>query len=566
MYGFSDHLSSSVIGARIVAYGYRIGEVPLPKLPDIKTQVKFGKIQEVPLEIRPPVAVSLGCHVVDYAQPEPDPADPYTMAAGVCKRVASKPPSADSLRIIRFREFVKKFIRKNFTPLRNDADCSIDTWLSKTDYPEWRKVELRDAWSKVDTIWNPKYHRCKSFMKDESYGEYKHARGIYARRDETKCFLGPVFKLIEEVVYSHPSFIKHVPVKDRPHYIMRMLYSQGATYFATDYTSFEALFTRELMQCCEFELYDYMTQDLPDHEEFMAFCNEVLAGENFIVFKRFWLFLQASRMSGEMCTSLGNGFTNLMVMLFLCEEVGSTDYVGVVEGDDGLFRISGPAPTKSDFESLGLTIKLEKHFDISTASFCGIIFDVTDLCNIVDPMKVLMTFGWGNAKYVEVKGNKRLLELLKCKSLSLAYQYPGCPIVQSLALYGLRVTAEVPVQNMLRTANCKGVYDSYHRKVLYEALHSSIPYTKVGMGSRLLVERLYGISIGDQLMYESYLNNLTKLQPLEPLFLTSVLSTICRNYSTTYVMQSPVDIRKPAIATRSKFVVAEVLNKMRGVN
>lgn len=542
-----------------MAYGYRIGEVPLPKITPIKDKIKFSRIAEVDLEIRSPIAVSLGCHVLGFSAPGPDPCDPYTMAAGVCKRVACKPPSANSQRMFRFREFVRTFVRKNFTPLAPDSDLSIETWLESTDYPRWRKDELLKAWSEVTDIWDTKYHTVKSFMKDETYfPDYKHARGIYARRDETKCFLGPVFKLIEKIVYNHPSFIKHVPVKDRPNYIMSMLHKHGSTYFATDYTAFESLFTRELMECCEFELYDYMTRDLPCHEEFMSFCNFVLAGINHIQFKFFWFSMLASRMSGEMCTSLGNGFTNLMVMLFLCIEVGSIDFVGVVEGDDGLFRISGPAPTKSDFESLGLTIKLETHVDISTASFCGIIFDTIDRCNIADPRKVLLNFGWGSSKYASVSKNERLLELLKCKSLSLAHQYPGCPIIQSLAMYGLRVTAKVPVLNALRTACAKGVLNSYQRSALLSALRDVVPYIEVGIGSRLLVEKLYGISVEGQFTYERYLNSLTKLQPLEPLHLTASIFGVCSTYSSTYVMQVPPNIRRPNIMTRSKFKVKEV--------
>jgi hypothetical protein len=543
-----------------VAYGYRILEVPLPELPEIKPSCSFSKIRMVDLEVRPPIAVSLGCHLKGYAQPEPDPADPYTMVAGVCKRFACKPPNPFAPKLTRLGAFVEKFVRANFTPLHYATDTSVDTWLLATDYPYWRKCELKAAWEKVDNIWNEKYHVCKSFMKDETYGEYKYPRGINSRRDEFKCFVGPIFKLIESVVYNHPSFIKHVPVASRPNYIMNKLYNATAKYFATDYTAFESLFTRELMEHTEFILYDYMTKDLPQHEEFMRACREVIGGLNKCDYKHFSVEIEATRMSGEMNTSLGNGFANLMIMLFLCEEVGSISCDGVVEGDDGLFAISGPAPCKQDFENLGLRIKLEEHSDISTASFCGIIFDPQDRNNLVDPRKVIQTFGWACGKYVGAR-DKKLRALLRCKALSLVFQYPGCPIVQALGEYGLRVTAEVKTCELLRTVNAKG-YNSYHRGREIKSLTQGVTARVVGLNTRLLCEKVFGISVECQLDYERYLNSLTHLTILEPRQMTTYMHVDCQDYSSRYVMAVPADIRRPRLSSRQKFEVEEVLKVM----
>jgi len=478
------------------------------------------------------------------------------MAAGVCKRFAVAPPTPDLSRLLRLQLFVRKFIRKNFTPLDWNSDTSVETWLEHTAYPLWRKEELKKVWEKCGGRLSSKDLRCKSFMKDETYPEYKHARGINSRSDAFKCMVGPIFKLIEKVVYDHPSFIKHVPVHKRPDYIMGKLHQLGAKYFATDYTAFESLFVREVMEACEFELYDYMTQQLPDHDWFMEVCRGVLAGLNHCDYKAFTVELQATRMSGEMCTSLGNGFSNLMFMLFLCEEVGSTYVDGVVEGDDGLFVISGPAPSKTDFESIGLLIKLETVDDISEASFCGILFDPVEHANVRDPRRVLATFGWTAGKYA-ASGSRKMKALLRCKALSLAHQYPGCPIIQELAQYGLRVTVGVHSGDLWKTANSKSV-NEYQRGVLMDALLRPVPPAPVGIRSRLLVERMFQVPVEDQMRFELYLSRLSTIQPLQPGVLEPILSSVWKAYNDKYVLPAPAQLLYPGLPVRREWKYDEV--------
>jgi len=417
---------------------------------------------------------------------------------------------------------------------------------------------LKD-WTECNGILCEKDYRCDSFVKDETYPEYKHARGINSRSDRFKCKVGPIFRLIEKIVYAHPSFIKKVPVHLRPEYIVEKLEQVGGKYFATDYTAFESLFVREIMEAVEFELYDYMTSLLPEHDEFMALCREVLGGVNQCNFKFFSVFLEATRMSGEMCTSLGNGFSNLVFMLFLCEEVGSTFVDGVVEGDDGLFVVSGPAPSKSDFESIGLIIKLEECDSIAEASFCGIIFDPECKQNLRDPLRVLSTFGWTSRQYAGSKEKKKLA-LLRCKALSLAHQYPGCPIIQALAQYGLRVTAGVERRDVWRVINSKGV-NEYQRGVLVAEMFCPVKSVRIHLGSRLLVERKFGVSVEEQLSFENYLSGLSTIQPLNAGVLDPILSSVGKDYWRRYVIPKPKELVFPGLPIRSQWVVPEVCKK-----
>lgn len=502
--------------------------------------------------------MSLGCHLSGYALPHLDPYDPYTTVAGVCKRFCCKPPVPVANVLKQLKKFVESYCKENFVPLAPDTDLSIENWLLHTDYPEWRKSEIRNSWDKVGNILEDKrYRKCKSFMKDEFYGDYKHARAINARCDEFKAYLGPIFKQIERVVYSHKEFIKHIPVADRPNYIYEYLYGENRQYYETDYTAFESLFTAELMKACEFVLYDYMTQYLPIHGEFMEVLNNVIAGENICEFKYFWVKVMATRMSGEMNTSLGNGFSNLMFMKFACFLKGST-CEGVVEGDDGLFVISGPPPTAKDFEELGLRIKLVVHNKISTAAFCQIIFDEVDRRNVVDPFKTLMKFGWGKATYVKSK-SKKLRALLRCKALSLAVQYPGCPIIQSLAQYGIRMTSDVDFYTLLKTISAK-TFSSYERSKYMDAISATDFSPKpIGVRTRMLVEECYGISISSQLDYEKYLDGLQVLAPLDPRSVDISASNVYRDYFESYYFEMVGDsLYYPPIENRKAYVWDEV--------
>lgn len=444
---------------------------------------------------------------------QPDPTDVTTVAAGAIKRLAPVLPKPDPVLLERYRAFVRRFIRSNFTPLSPDTDLTLEHWLDGTNYPEWRKQELREAYEAKPSFRDleEKDFHCKSFIKDETYPDWKHARWINSRTDYFKVHVGPIFKAIEHEVYRHPSFIKHVPVKDRPEYIMGYIDRAGFRTLASDFTSFESQHVREIMLAGEVELYLYMTQHLPKgpRDEFRWLVDKVIAGEQVMVNKFLTLVLAAIRASGDMNTSLGNGFMNLTVNLFAFEESGCREARAVVEGDDGLFSFQGPRVDSTIYSRLGLDIKLEEHEDISSASFCGIVFDPTDGINVTDVREALVSFGWTTRKYLGASARTRLA-LLRCVALSYAHQYPGCPIISALARYGLRVTRSVDVRRIIYGRNISG----WERDQLLAALKDKIPHRETGMATRLLVERLYGVSVEHQLSIEAYLDSLQELTEL----------------------------------------------------
>jgi hypothetical protein len=500
-----------------VCYGYRVGEVPLADVGSPKMNTVFlDKPFEDDLSKRPITQVSAGCHVAGVALPHADNWDRDSLKKGAVKRVASQRPAPVLKRLKGLKHYTRRWCFRHLRRLAPDTDLSVEHWLELTSYTEKRKEELRKCWRDFTSISDEQKRAwiVRAFGKDEWYAAYKHTRGIYARSDIFKCLLGPIFKAIEHEVYQTSPFIKKVPVCDRPHVIMRDIVREGCEYYATDFTSFESSFSKQIYENCEFQMYDYMTSKLPTGGVFMDLLRKYIAGRNEISFRGFTMALEACRMSGEMNTSLGNGFTNLMVFHYLAKEVcGCNKVRGKVEGDDGIFALDGNAPSSEDFASLGFDIKIEKHTQINTASFCGIVFDVKDRCNIRDPRPVLASFSWMRRQYARA-GLKKLKMLLRCKALSLAHQYPGCPIIQSLADYGLRVTRSFDIRHYVNEARNLNWWE---REQLLAALHDEkkIRSVEPSVNSRLLMQEMYGISLAAQSMVESYLKNLDVIEPLQ---------------------------------------------------
>jgi len=427
----------------------------------------------------------------------------------------------------RFKEFVRVWVKKNLRPLGPECDVSFDTWLEASSYTRYKKQSLRELYNRTvalgDDDFNPYNNFCKCFIKDEAYASFKTPRGIFARKDEFKLRVGPIFKRIEEELTKIDHFIKKIPVNERAAYIYSRFGDISACLgridenlmrcMATDYTAYESSFSKEVMNDCEMILYDYMTCQIPEGKQFMRLIRHVLQGTNDCRFARVRARLQAGRMSGEMNTSLGNGFTNLMLFLFAMEEFGCVDYDCLVEGDDGIGVYVGPQIPDSFYAQLGFTMKVSYHLTLNTASFCGQIFDFETLTVITDPMKVLLNFSWVNIKYFAMS-NKVRMGLIRSKALCLIYQYPGCPILQAFAQRMLTLSEGFsPV--------IESTSDSWKMQIVAQAIKNHCPVRLVSMSSRELMQQVFGISILDQVILENYFLTFRDVQPIEHPILSS---------------------------------------------
>jgi len=198
-----------------------------------------------------------------------------------------------------------------------------------------------------------------------------------------------------------------------------------------------------------------------------------------------------------------------MLLNFITEVIlGERPSNKQVEGDDGLSGANSLPPSKDWlYHNLGVDLKLDVIDKVSSASFCGNVFDPTDLLVVSNPIEIIVGFGWTTRRYVR-SSHKRHMELLRSKSLSLLYQYRGNPILSSLAQYGLRVTKGYRAR--------AGVMNEYEREqfsVMVEDMkRNGLPIIPVPHNTRVLVFELYGITIEDQLLIEQYLDSLNNLQ------------------------------------------------------
>jgi hypothetical protein len=410
-----------------------------------------------------------------------DSNDPDTVACAFKQRLLRDVPEIRDANILEeFRSFVKEYLKAN---VPRAVEMSFDEWLESTSYDINRKNQLRESYLDLNGG-RPSGRQCShidTFVKSESYQTWKHARMINSRCDAFKVWSGPKFKAIENVLYELPEFIKHTPVPDRPFKISAMKYA-GVHYYQTDFTAFESHFTPAVLDVCECELYRHCLVNDVDAE----FLCGVIMGENRM---RTRTGISAScwgrRMSGDMCTSLGNGFTNLMLAKFIVSRKRGV-INGFVEGDDGLFS-TDVILTGADYEQLGFTIKIVEVSDPCRASFCGMVFSESGEI-IRDPRRFMQNFGWTQS-CIEA-GKRTMDELMRAKALSCAYETPQCPIVGAFARFALKSTSHV---------RARFVHDGYHEN-LSDVVN--VPAFSPSLDTRQLFEELYGVSIATQIKIE----------------------------------------------------------------
>jgi len=409
-----------------------------------------------------------------------DTNDTPTFKASFHQRLMRDIPPAAPGRLAAFRHFVTRWVEDHIPKI---IPLTFEEWLSATPYPESRKNELRKA-EQLLCGGLPSKRQCShidAFGKSEFYQEWKHMRLINSRCDAFKAFAGRYIKPIEEAVFRHPAFIKHTPVPDRPKRILEMKKS-GARYYASDYTAFESHFTPEFMNSCENVLFRHCLSNYPKACSLICQAN---SGNNRI-HSRLGVAatITGRRMTGDLWTSLGNGFTNLMLTLFIISEKGGS-YEGVVEGDDGLFSTDVEI-TSLDYERMGFTIKLEEVADPCSASFCGMVFSESGEI-IREPRKFMQGFGWTSSFLYA--GTPLMNELLRAKALSTAYETPQCPIVGAFARYALEVT---------KGSSPRFINDGFHVPPDVKKIK---PY-KPSSDTRQLFEILYSIPVSVQLEAE----------------------------------------------------------------
>lgn len=393
-----------------------------------------------------------------------------------------------------FPTFVKRYVEANFKPIPIGADTSVESWLSRcNNYSENRKNELRRVYAKTQGHLSRKDYKVEAHVKTEGYPLFKHVRLINSRTDAFKVFAGPYTKLMEDVVYENPHFIKHVPVPER-YLKVAQLEQQGRTYIESDYTSFEGSFRKMFMDNCECVLYRHLLQNYPEAAE--AICKAATMTQQ-CSFRSLGVRFRCPgrRMSGDMWTSLGNGFSNLMIFAYLMHIRGCNVWDGYVEGDDGLFAVPcNEVPDENEYRKFGFNVKLQTYDRPGDASFCGMKY--ADQGAIRDPVEFVQGFGWTHSC---LGARPRvLMSLLRAKALSAYYEMPTCPIITEIALAALRATRDVEP---------RFEEDGYHDHSRVPRDERNVKRTSISVATRGMFERCYGISVVVQVRIEELLGS-----------------------------------------------------------
>jgi hypothetical protein len=386
-------------------------------------------------------------------------------------------------------------------------DFDVEEWLQSTPYSDRQKEGFRRLDEENLHPLNcpaQKGRRVKHFIKREGYPIVgKGPRGIYERHNKSKLFLGPIIKKIEKLVYPNlDHFIKHVPVKERPAFLKEELDVAGNKYWVTDYTAYESSFIRQVKDVCEFELYRHC---LKHHPERLRILLDILGSKNIITNKHWRFELDSCRMSGEMDTSLANGYANVCFLLFLLDRQGIKLKLRS-EGDDSL----SSAPLHAELHAemladLGIVLTMETKECFSEGSFCGLMACPDALDNMTDPVKAIIKFGWTYSKLHA--GKAKMEELLRAKALSLGFEYPRCPILWALSKQILKLLGEGKAvftdRWKLQQSNLETMSPSLIKAGIAEPK----------MSSRVACAKLFGISIDTQRAVEQQIFSMTKIRP-----------------------------------------------------
>lgn len=374
--------------------------------------------------------------------------DPVNWVRGVRKRVAHAQIS-DPEELGKFFKFVNDTIIPRFPIIEPGLsnEFLLENWLSHSNYNTRRKNKLRELNSIMQTQfrYNTRNFHCKSFIKAEFYPSIKEARIINSRTDYFKSYIGGIICYIQELVMKD-HFVKHLT----PDEIASKLDEVSRNYpfvYETDYSSFEGSFSKAFMQNVELQLFKHMLLNYPDYSEYLEICYRQ---RNFIHFRgMLTASFDGSRMSGDMWTSLANGFSNYcLVEWYMYKQsvrTGMFSYDFLVEGDDGFIATGVELDhIQQDAQLLGFTLKCEKHRSKNDLSFCGICEYEGKL--VPDINRYLSHYGLCCDTTIvkcftssSKRSRKHLMNWIHSKALSLLAVSRGIPVLQAVAQQQLRL-------------------------------------------------------------------------------------------------------------------------------
>lgn len=459
--------------------------------------------------------------------------DSATALAAASKRFLAAQPPVDPEALAEFEAFVQRDIAD--FPVFSKLDLDIDLWLAKTRLPESTKTRIREAdlyyvANKVDLDYAcEQFLDCRSFeslrrrVSPIVYNKFSHfnwlngftkaefmlvlkaARGINARTNGMKARLGPALHFVEDYLYSLVEFIKHVPIVDRPANIMA-LSRPGCRAGAGDFTTYESSIQREFARVCELALYKHMC---PEEHNFLNWI-QCLYCEQHVVGRGWEIYMDSSRMSGDMNTSGGNGFSTRELLRYGFWKNGNTDVMMRIEGDDSIFTYYGPPLRAEIFTPLGFRMTLNEG-ELNKLSFCGMVFDTMTNIVVTNPFYVMATCGFSNTAVGA--SIRTLITLTASKGLNMMFQYAGCPILAALGARFFRTAcreagmSETEMrQSVLKYLEKSDRINWWEKEYLTAAAQGERKIT-TPTSTRQTFAELYQITVETQIAIEQKLNS-----------------------------------------------------------
>lgn len=447
---------------------------------------------------------------------------------GIQKRVAH-PVVYDGHLMQAFKMFVSNFV-KRYEPLPEVkfSHENLDSlWLDQANYTlnekaQYHKclqtyLDFQGTTEDFTERYQDKLYLCNSFIKREFYGEFKEPRIINARPNLFKAIIAPVIKEIEHRVIYNDHFIKG----KTPQWAakrMQGIFDKFKFAYETDYSSFEGSFSHDVLNACEYVLFKHMLANNPIHFHILKkiYFNKSRLQLGTSGKMRMQASFDGSRMSGDLWTSLGNGFTNMMLFLFALKHsvnrhtLPHLDYDYMFEGDDGFFATTVPINTDI-IRRLGFTLKLKTGTDVNHLSFCSICVGPGAL-PVLDFNRAIEKFGWDHHEQVikdySAKTTRYEKELMRSKAMSLLAVAPGNPIVQPLALKILELTEGVRVRDSTFT------WWDWEKIRL---LKTSLQPIEITQEMRLFYQARFNVSVKHQLFVEDIIKQQTSIRFVLPL-------------------------------------------------
>lgn len=420
--------------------------------------------------------------------------------------------------------FLKKQKRKGFLkplpPLQEQDDKLFNEWLDQNKHYGYsrkcmfrRKRKIVKPFSQV--VWRDKFLDVQSFPKLKMTNEAKYPRLVNSRSDYYKVLVAPYVKLIEDQLFKLKWFLSGIPTHKFPPYLEKL--TVNPWIMETDYSSFEGCFTPEYTACVEQQLWKFFLKNNPEMLNiFMSqyYDRDGSVHVNKIYGKNFRGFVEGSRMSGEMWTSLANGFSNLINVKFLAH-MKKQKIHGYVMGDDGIFSMDTPFLTKEDFSQLGFNIKIKYDNSISHTSFCGNIYSPQSQTIVIEPGQISSLFTNMKKSYFRASTKKKL-QLLKNKAQSLYCIGKYTPIISKLAL---KIIELIPDQGIkIVDYREKWLIEQQMQDTIETFEPVPIPYE-----NRWIYADKFNISLEQQYQIEQYISNIKTLTDTTlPSFLSNV--------------------------------------------